>query len=582
MDYKEKYEEWCEDNYYDASTKEELRGLLGRESEIKERFCKELDFGTGGLRGIMGAGTNRMNIYTVCKATQGLANYMITENVWGKGVAIAYDSRNHSAQFAEEAALCLAANGIKAYVFESLRPTPELSFAVRELGCAAGIVITASHNPPEYNGYKVYWSDGAQITFPIDREIIRQIRFITDVSMIRTISKETAVSNHMYIPIGETVDRKYLLALKKLAICPEVVHQAADKLKIVYTPLHGSGGALVQRGLKELGFEQVYVVEEQEQPDGDFPTLEYPNPEDPNAFTLALKRAKEVDADIVLATDPDADRLGVYAKDGKTGEYVRFTGNMTGILMAEYILRNKKEMGTLPTHGAMVKTIVTTKMADTLAQEYQVDLVEVLTGFKYIGEQIKLFEQDGNQEYIFGFEESHGYLTGTYARDKDAVGAVMMLCEIAASCKIRNHTLWDEMMALYEKYGYFREELYTISLEGQEGNEKIKAIMETFRMDGAVSFGSFEVLEVYDYKKGEVINQKTGKKHSIDFPGSDVMYYKLSNDAWCCARASGTEPKIKFYMGVKGNSLDDSDKKLKELTKSVIESARLFPDSSLV
>lgn len=572
MDYMERYKQWCEDGYYDESAKKELLRLQGQECEIEERFYKELDFGTGGLRGIMGAGTNRMNIYTVRKATQGLANYIIAEKASEKGVVIAYDSRNHSAEFAREAALCLAANGIKAYVFDSLRPTPELSFAVRELKCVAGIVITASHNPPEYNGYKVYWGDGAQITAPIDGEIIRQIRLITDVSMIKTLSKEIAISNQLYISIGESLDEKFLSAIIRLTLCPEVIRQAADRLKIVYTPLHGSGGMLVQKGLTELGYKQVYAVKEQEQPDGDFPTIKSPNPEEEEAFTLALQLAKEVNADIILATDPDADRLGLYAKDKTTGKYIRFTGNMTGILMAEYILRNKKEKGTIPAVGSIVTTIVTTKMADAVTREYKVNLAETLTGFKYIGEQIRLFEQEGDQEFIFGFEESCGYLTGTYARDKDAVGAAIMLCEIAAFCKVQNRTLWDEMVRLYQKYGYFREELCTITLNGQEGNEKIKAIMSTLRTEKPNSFGNFAVLEVYDYKNGEVIFQKTGNKQNLDYPKSNVMYFKLSNDSWCCVRPSGTEPKIKIYMGVKGHSLDDSEKKLDELRESVMDS----------
>jgi len=519
MNYREKYKEWCESSYYDESTKKELYEIRAREKEIKDRFCKELDFGTGGLRGIIGAGTNRMNIYTVRKATQGLANYILSEKMQGKGVVIAYDSRNMSPEFADEAALCLGANGIKTYVFESLRPTPELSFAVRELRCAAGIVITASHNPPEYNGYKVYWEDGAQITFPKDKEIIHQVEMITDMGMIKTICKKEALKRRMYISIGKEIDEKYIQALKRLSMRPAAVLQAAKELRIVYTPLHGSGAVPVQKGLKEFGFEQVYIVKEQERPDGNFPTIEYPNPEDPKAFTLAITLAKEVDADIILATDPDADRLGVYVKDSKTSEYISFTGNMSGVLIAEYILKSKKELGALPDHGALVRTIVTTKMAD-------------------------------------------------------AVGAVMMLCEAAAFYKTRKHTLWDEMLVLYEKYGYFREGLYTITLKGQEGNEKIKAIMKTFRISEPKFFGDLKVLKICDYKSGEIKDLRTGEKFPTGLPRSDVMYYKLANDSWCCVRSSGTEPKIKFYMGVKGTNLEDSDRKLRELTKAVIEAAK--------
>ncbi|MDE6607227.1 MAG: phospho-sugar mutase, partial [Lachnospiraceae bacterium] len=435
MGFMEQYNFWLEDSYFDQDTKNELLAIKDNEGEIEERFYKELEFGTGGLRGIIGAGTNRMNVYTVRKASQGLANYIIKQGGADKGVAIAYDSRNMSPEFADEAALCMAANGIKAYVFESLRPTPELSFALRTLGCIAGIVVTASHNPPEYNGYKVYWEDGAQITAPKDKEIITEVQNVTDYHTVKSMDKEEAAKAGLYNVIGKEIDDAYMTELKKQIIHPEIIKEVANDIKIVYTPLHGTGNLPVRRILSELGFKNVYVVPEQELPDPKFTTLEYPNPEDPKAFTLALKLAKEKDADIVLATDPDADRLGVYAKDSKTGEYVSFTGNMSGMLIAEYILRERTATGTMPENPALVTTIVTTNMTQPITKDYNVRLIEVLTGFKFIGEQIKLFEQTGSNHYVFGLEESYGCLAGTHARDKDAVVAVMMLCEVASWCK---------------------------------------------------------------------------------------------------------------------------------------------------
>lgn len=570
MTYKEKYQIWCNDEYFDKKTREELLAIKDNELEIEDRFYKDLEFGTGGLRGIIGAGTNRMNSYTVRKATQGLANFILLEDAKEKGVAIAFDSRNMSPEFADEAALCLNANGIKTYRFESLRPTPELSFAVRELGCIAGIVVTASHNPPEYNGYKVYWEDGAQITYPKDKEIITQVNYIKDYHTVKTMKKEDAIQLGLYHIIGHEIDDKYIAELKKLIINPQVIKEISKDIKIVYTPLHGTGNLPVRRVLKELGFQHVHVVPEQELPDKNFSTVSYPNPEDPLAFTLALKLAKEKDADIVLATDPDADRLGVYVKDSVTGEYISFTGNMSGMIIAEYILSQRKAKGTLPTNGTLVKTIVTTNMADELAENYGVKLIEVLTGFKYIGEQIKVFEEQKSYEYIFGLEESYGCLVGTYARDKDAVGAVMTLCEVAAYCKSRKRTLWDQMIEIYERYGYYREGLESITLKGIEGIEKIKRIMETLRSHPPKHFGTLEVEKTRDYQNGEIKDIKTGKVFPTILPRSNVLYYELSNDSWCCVRPSGTEPKIKFYMGVKGKSLEDSNRKLEELTEAVL------------
>lgn len=569
MDYMEKFRFWLEDDYFDQKTKEELLAIRNNKNEIEERFYKELAFGTGGLRGIIGAGTNRMNIYTVRKATQGLANYIIKQGTQKKGVAIAYDSRHMSPEFADEAGLCLAANGIKAYVFESLRPTPELSFALRKLGCTAGIVVTASHNPPEYNGYKVYWEDGAQVTAPRDTQIIEEVQAISDYHEVKTMAKKDAISAGLYQVIGKEIDDAYMEELKKQIIHPEVIKEMADQIKIVYTPLCGTGNLPVRRVLKELGFKHVYVVPEQEKPDPDFTTLDYPNPEDPKAFTYALRLAKEKDADIVLATDPDADRLGVYCKDSATGEYVSFTGNMSGMLIAEYILRERTANGTMPENPALVTTIVTTNMTRPITKAYGVKLIEVLTGFKYIGEQIKKFEETGSNHYVFGLEESYGCLAGTHSRDKDACVAVMCLCEVAAYCKKHGQTLWDMMVSLYEKYGYYKETQYTITMKGIDGARQIEAIMDKLRSNPPKAFGSAKVLSFRDYELDRVVNMETKEVTSTGLPKSNVLYFELPDDAWCCARPSGTEPKIKFYMGVKGSSLEDAAQKVAQLTEDV-------------
>ena len=569
MNYKEEYQKWCTDSYFDEATKAELKAIEGDENEIQDRFYRQLEFGTGGLRGVIGAGTNRMNIYTVRQATQGLANYITSQNGQEKGVAIAYDSRIMSPEFADEAALCLNANGIKAYVFESLRPTPELSFAVRELACIAGIVITASHNPREYNGYKVYWEDGAQITPPHDKNILAEVAKVTSFDQVKTMDKEAAKTAGLYQVIGSEIDDKYMEQLKKQSIHPEIIKAVAKEIKIVYTPLHGTGNLPVRRVLKELGFENVYVVPEQELPDGNFPTVSYPNPESPKAFELALALAKKVDADIVLATDPDADRLGVYAKDTKTGKYVSFTGNMSGMLIAEYILRERKANGTLPANGALVETIVTTDMAKVIAKAYGVKLIEVLTGFKFIGEQIKFFEQTGSNNYVFGLEESYGCLAGTHARDKDAVVAVMCLCEVAAYCKKHNMTLWDMMVSMYEKYGYYKETQYTITMKGIDGARQIAEIMDKLRKNPPKAFGDLKVEKFRDYLNDVVIDMESGEKTTTGLPKSNVLYFELPDNAWCCARPSGTEPKIKFYMGVKGTSLEDAKAKVEKLTEDV-------------
>ena len=570
MDYKKEYEKWCTDSYFDDETRNELLAIKDDDKEIKDRFYRRLEFGTGGLRGVIGAGTNRMNIYTVRQATQGLANYIISQDGQAKGVAIAFDSRIMSPEFAKEAAACLSANGIKVYLFESLRPTPELSFSVRRLGCIAGIVITASHNPREYNGYKVYWEDGAQITPPHDKNILGEVALVEDFEQMKTMSYEQAVSEGFIKIIGKEIDDEYIAQLKKQNIHPEVITKAAKDIKIVYTPLHGTGNIPVRRVLKELGFENVYVVEKQEKPDGSFPTVAYPNPEDEKAWTLALELAKEKDADIVLATDPDADRLGVYAKDKKTGEYVSFTGNMSGALIAEYILREKKDKGELPKNAAIVETIVTTDMLKAIAKDYNVKLIEVLTGFKFIGEQIKLFEQNNSYEYIFGMEESYGCLAGTYARDKDACVAVMMLCEVAAYYKLKGMTLCDAMQDMYEKYGYYKEGLSTITKKGMDGIAQIENMMREKRENPIQTIGGFKVLKMRDYLINEVKDMVTGEKSSTGLPKSNVLYYELENNAWCCVRPSGTEPKIKFYYGVKGEDISDAVKKLEAVKADLL------------
>ena len=569
MGYKEEYNFWLKDNYFDEATKAELKAIEGDEAQIEDRFYRDLEFGTGGLRGVIGAGTNRMNIYTVRKASQGLANYILKAGTKDKGVAIAYDSRRMSPEFADEAGLCLAANGIKAYVFDALRPTPELSFALRTLGCTAGIVVTASHNPPEYNGYKVYWEDGAQITSPRDKEIIAEVRAVTDYNTVKTMDKAAAIEAGLYVSIGKEIDDKYMVELKKQIIHPEIIRQVADDIKIVYTPFNGTGNVPARRILSELGFKNVYVVPEQELPDPDFTTLDYPNPEDPKAFTLALKLAKEVKADIVLATDPDADRLGIYAYDTASGEYVPFTGNMSGMLIADYILRERTATGTMPANPTLVKTIVTTNMADLIVKKYNVDMVEVLTGFKYIGEQIKWFLEKGDRNYVFGLEESYGCLAGTHARDKDAIVAVMCLCEVAAWCKANNMTVWDRMLQMYEEYGYFKETQYSITLKGVEGSKQIAAIMEKLRNNPPAKLGDYTVEEFRDYDKNVVKSMKTGETKETGLPKSNVLYFVLNDDAWCCARPSGTEPKLKFYMGVKGNSIEDAEAKNEALTEAV-------------
>ena len=570
MDYMNEYQKWCTDPYFDEATKAELKGIADDKAEIEDRFYRTLEFGTAGLRGVIGAGTNRMNIYTVRQATQGLANYILAQGAQDRGVAIAHDSRLMHDEFTDAAALCLAANGIKTYVFPQLAPVPELSYAVRTLGTIAGIVITASHNPREYNGYKVYWEDGAQVTPPHDTNIMAEVVKVTSFDMVKTMDKDAAIAAGLYNVIGDDVEEGYFAELRKLSIHPEIIKDMAKDIKIVYTPLHGTGLRPVQRVLKDLGFENVYIEPQQAVADGNFPTCPYPNPENPDAWELALKLAKEKDADIVLATDPDADRLGVYCKDTKTGEYVTFTGNMSAMLIADYMLGEKAKNGTMPKNPALVESIVSTDMAKAIAKAYGVELIEVLTGFKYIGEQMLSFEKTGSHNYVFGMEESYGCLPGTYARDKDAPAAVCMLCEVAAYHKSKGKTLWDAMIDMYEKYGYYREGIATMTLKGIDGAAQIQEIMSRARNTVPATVGGYEVLAVRDYKADTRKDVKTGEVTSTGLPSSNVLYYELSDDAWCCVRPSGTEPKIKFYCGVKGNSLESADAALEELKADVL------------
>lgn len=570
MGYRENYEAWLNNPYFDETTRQELADIAGDEKEIEERFYMDLEFGTAGLRGVIGAGTNRMNIYTVRKATQGLANYISKVGAQAQGVAIAYDSRRMSPEFADEAALCLAANGIKAYVFESLRPTPELSYAVRRLGCIAGINITASHNPPEYNGYKVYWEDGAQITPPHDTGIMDEVRGVTDYASVKTMTLEDAKAAGLYQVIGADIDDPYMEELKKLVLHQDCIDKVAADMKIVYTPLHGTGNIPVRRVLKELGFQNVYVVPEQELPDGEFPTVSYPNPEAAEAFELGLALGKKVDADLILATDPDADRLGVYVKDSKTGEYHSLTGNMSGCLIGDYVIGQRKELFGLPEDGAFIRSIVSTNMADAIAEHYGIQLIEVLTGFKFIGQKILEFEKTGKGTYLFGMEESYGCLTGTYARDKDAIVASMTLCEAAAYYKTKNMTLWDAMLAMYEKYGYYKDDVTSITLKGIEGLAKIQEIMNTLRENAPAEIGGYKVTAVRDYKKDTITDVATGDVTPTGLPSSNVLYYEMTDGAWVCVRPSGTEPKVKFYLGVKGTSLEDADAKSEALSKAVL------------
>ena len=571
MNYLEKYNEWLNDPAIDEETKEELRSIKDDESEIQDRFYKDLEFGTAGLRGVIGNGSNRMNKYTVTKATQGLANYIKMHNPENKGVAISYDSRHMSKEFSEFTALCLNANGIKTYVFESLRPVPELSFAVRQLKCIAGVMITASHNPPKYNGYKVYWDDGSQIVAPRDKDIINKVRNIADFKEIKTISKEEAIEKGLFNVIGKEMDDKYIETLKSKILNPEIVKEQGKDLKIVYTPLHGTGNTIAERLLNELGFKNVYVVPEQAKPDGNFPTVDYPNPEDKKAFKLALELAEKVDADVVLATDPDADRLGIYSKDTKTGEYMPYTGNMSALLIAEYRISQMKEKNILPKDGMFITTIVSSDLAKAIADNYGLECIEVLTGFKNIGAVMKKAEENHDKTYVFGFEESYGCLIGDYARDKDGIAAVMSLCEAAAYYRAQGITLWDQMNNIYEKYGYYKEDQVSIVLEGAEGAEKIKEMMTSMRNKDVEQIGKYKVLCFKDVDRDYVKDMTTGEENKTGLPKSNVLYYQLENNSWCCVRPSGTEPKIKLYFGVKGTSAENATEELELLKDAMVK-----------
>ena len=536
---------------------------------LEDRFYKELEFGTAGLRGVIGAGTNRMNKYTVGKATQGLANYIIEQGTQNKGVAISYDSRRMSKEFSLQTALILNANGIKTYLFENLRPVPELSFAVRNLGCTAGVMITASHNPPKYNGYKVYWDDGSQIVSPRDKDIIGKVRAVENYNEIKEISEEEAKRSGLFNIIGTKMDEKYLSVLKSKVLNPEIVKEQGKDLKVVYTPLHGTGNTVAERLLNDIGLQNVYVVPEQKDPDGNFPTVDYPNPEDKKAFKLALELAQKVDSDVVLATDPDADRLGIFAKDTKTGKYMEYTGNMSALLIAEYRISQMKEKGILPDDGMFVTTIVSSELAKAIAKYYNLECIEVLTGFKNIGAVMKKAEENKDKTYVFGFEESYGCLIGDYARDKDGIAAVMALCEAACYYKSKGKTLWDAMNDIYEKYGYYKETQVSIVMEGAEGAQKIKDMMTNMRNTDIEKIGDYKVLTFKDVDKDIVKNMQTGEVTKTGLPKSNVLYYELENNSWCCVRPSGTEPKIKLYMGVKGSSTDDASKKLEDLKNAM-------------
>ena len=571
MNYKDEYKKWCEDPSFDEETKKELISIKDDEEEIKDRFYKELEFGTAGLRGVIGMGTNRMNKYTVGKATQGLANYILEQGTQDMGVAISYDSRRMSDEFSLQTALILNANGIKTYLFESLRPVPELSFAVRQLKCTAGIMITASHNPPKYNGYKVYWDDGSQIVAPRDKDIINKVRNIADFKEIKTISKEEAIEKGLFNVIGKEMDDKYIETLKSKILNPEIVKEQGKDLKIVYTPLHGTGNTIAERLLNELGFKNVYVVPEQAKPDGNFPTVDYPNPEDKKAFKLALELAKKVDADVVLATDPDADRLGIYSKDTKTGEYMPYTGNMSALLIAEYRISQMKEKNILPKDGMFITTIVSSDLAKAIADNYGLECIEVLTGFKNIGAVMKKAEENHDKTYVFGFEESYGCLIGDYARDKDGIAAVMSLCEAAAYYRAQGITLWDQMNNIYEKYGYYKEDQVSIVLEGAEGAEKIKEMMTSMRNKDVEQIGKYKVLCFKDVDRDYVKDMTTGEENKTGLPKSNVLYYQLENNSWCCVRPSGTEPKIKLYFGVKGTSAENATEELELLKDAMVK-----------
>ena len=568
MQYKDKYNDWLSSSVINEEMKNELRSITD-EKEIEDRFYKDLEFGTGGLRGVIGAGSNRMNIYTVSKATQGFANYL-NENFKEPSVAIAYDSRNMSKEFSKAAALTLCANNIKVYLYEGLRPTPMLSFAVRHLDCKGGIVVTASHNPKEYNGYKVYDEFGGQVTDEKANIIINKVNDISNFDMIKNIDEEVAVKKGLLVYIGEDVDKAYIDLAKDLTVRKDLVKDKAKDLKIIYTPIHGSGNMPVRRVLSELGYTGVSVVKEQEMPDGNFPTASYPNPEEPAVFKLALEMAKEENPDVIFATDPDADRIGVVVKDSE-GEYRVLTGNQTGLLLTKYILDSLKEENKLKENGVIIKTIVTTDGAKKIAEDYNVELIEVLTGFKYIGEKIQGFKVNNDKSYIFGFEESYGYLAGDFVRDKDAVISAMLIAEMTLFYKEQGKSLYDGLIDLYEKYGYFKETLVSFELKGKEGAEKISNCIDSLRNEALTEVNGYKIVKKYDYKLSIEEDVVTGEKKEINLPKSNVLKFVCDNDFWFVVRPSGTEPKMKAYVAVEGNGLKDSEEKLLGFKEEIVK-----------
>ncbi|QAA32010.1 phospho-sugar mutase [Clostridium manihotivorum] len=569
MTYLEKYNQWLQSPTINDEIKDELKNITD-EKEIEDRFYKELEFGTGGLRGVIGAGTNRMNIYTVGKATQGLADYINEAYKDEKSVAIAYDSRNMSREFAKAAALTLCANDIKVYLFEDLRPTPMLSYTVRKLNCKGGIVITASHNPKQYNGYKVYGDDGGQVTDEPAKKIIGYVNAIEDYANVKSLTEAEALEKGLLQYIGEDVDKTYIDRVKELTIRKELVESAAKDLKIIYTPIHGSGNMPVRRVLKELGYNNVHVVKEQEKPDGNFPTASYPNPEEPAVFKLALDLAKEVQPDIIFGTDPDCDRIGVVVKDNE-GEYRVLTGNQTGMLLTHYVLNSLKDTNKLPEKGAIIKTIVTTEAVRKMTAEYKVELIDVLTGFKYIGEKIREFEESGSHKYLFGFEESYGYLAGEFVRDKDAVIASMLIAEMTLYYKSKGKTLYDGLIDIYNQYGFYRENLVSIELKGKEGQEKIASCIDNMRNNPISSVNGIKIVKRFDYKKSEETDVEKDAVSTINLPKSNVLKYILEDDSWFVVRPSGTEPKMKVYLSIVGSSLEDAENKIKKYTDDVMQ-----------
>lgn len=570
MNYLEKYSSWLNSDIIDNKTKEELKSIRNNK-EIEDRFYKDLEFGTGGLRGIIGAGSNRMNVYTVGKATQGLADYLMStykdENL---SVSIAYDSRIMSKNFAETASRILCGNGVKVNLFESLRPTPVLSYAVKYLKSKAGIVVTASHNPKQYNGYKVYGEDGGQVTDKKAKEIISYVNGVKQLTKIKTMDLKEAKTKGLFNIIEEEIDKTYIENVKGLTIREELVKRQAENLKIIYTPIHGSGNIPVRRVLGELGYKNLYVVPEQEMPDGNFPTVEYPNPENKEVFKIALNMAQKINPDIIFGTDPDCDRIGVIVKD-KKDEYKALNGNMIGVLLTNYILSSLNEKEEIPKDGVIIKTIVTTELATKIAENFNVEVMNVLTGFKYIGEKIKEFSEMNSKTYLFGFEESYGYLAGTFVRDKDAVVASVLICEMALYYKEKGMSLYDALIEIYKKYGFYKENLISINLEGKEGQKKIENILKNLRLLKEDELRESKIVKKYDYKTSIEKNLVNSEDKFIDLPKSNVLKFILEDGSYFVIRPSGTEPKIKIYLSVIGNSLENSEKKMEKFQHLVMD-----------